>query len=442
MKSLGKIVKFIKTDIWRLRISQLSKGKSFWIRRLRIILLALRGFNENRCSLKASALTYYSLLSIVPLVAMAFAIAKGFGFEKLLEKQIYSTFAGQDEIAKQIMAFAHSFLESAGGGIIAGIGVAALFWTVIKVFGYIETSLNDIWGVKDGRSFGRRISDYLSMMLICPILFIISNAASVFMFGHIEDLMQHLPLLSDYASITASFSKAFLFLSTWLLFSFIYIFMPNTKVRIKSGIIGGIIAGSIYLVVQMIYIRFQIGVASYGAIYGSFAALPLFLVWLHLSWLIVLLGAEISFAEQNVDTYEYEPDCLKVSYNFKLLLSLKIAHLCVRNFLRENAIPLTSEQISKRLEAPIRLVQQLLYDLVQSRILSEVRLKKMRSIGYQPASDTSHLTIFNVKHALENHGIDKIPIKGSDELSVLSKTLSSFANMIERSSDNILLKDI
>ncbi|MBT3182280.1 MAG: YihY/virulence factor BrkB family protein, partial [Deltaproteobacteria bacterium] len=397
MNSFGEIVssiiKFIKTDIWRLRISSLSKGKSFWIRRLRIVLLALRGFNENRCSLKASALTYYSLLSIVPLVAMAFAISKGFGFEKLLEKQIYSTFAGQDEIAKQIMAFAHSFLESAGGGIIAGIGVGALFWTVIKVFGYIETSLNDIWGVKEGRSFGRRISDYLSMMLVCPILFIMSNAASVFLFGHIKEIMKALPVLQDYATATSSLSKVFLFLSTWLLFSFVYIFMPNTKVRIKSGIIGGIIGGSIYLVVQMIYIRFQIGAVSYGAIYGSFAALPLFLVWLHLSWLIVLLGAEISFAEQNVDTYEYEPDCLQVSHNFKQLLAIRIAHLCIKNFSKDDSTPLTSIQISKNLETPIRLVQEILYDLTQSKILSEVRLKRGRTIGYQPASDIAHISI-------------------------------------------------
>lgn len=143
--NLSKFVQFLQTDIWRIRASKLPGRKSFWIRQLRIILLAIRGFDEDKCQLRASALTFFSLLSVVPVVAMAFGIAKGFGFESILEKQLLEKMPGQEAVVEQIIAFAHSFLENTQGGVIAGIGIAILFWTVIKVLGNIENSFNGIW---------------------------------------------------------------------------------------------------------------------------------------------------------------------------------------------------------------------------------------------------------------------------------------------------------
>jgi len=438
---ISKIIRFLKTDIWRIRSKDISRSKSFLIKQLRIVLLALRGFDEDKCQLRASALTFYSLLSIVPVAAMAFGIAKGFGLEKLLERQLLEKLPGQEEILLNIVNFARSLLNNTKGGVVAGIGVVVLFWTVIKVLGNIERSFNDIWGIKTQRVLGRRFSDYLSVVLICTFLFIMSSSATVFITTQIVMLTEKFSFLGVFSSMIFFVLKLLPYCMVWILFTFIYIFMPNTKVNFTSGLLAGIVAGSIYEIVQWAYIAFQVGVARYNAIYGSFAALPLFLVWLQLSWLIVLFGAEISFAHQNVDLYEFEPDSLRVSFSFKKLLSLRIAHLLVTNF-TEGKKPLTESQISQDLEIPIRLVRQILYELVECGIVCEVKTPEYKKSAYQPARNIDSLTITYIINALEKRGLDNIPVVQTQELKVLSDSLITFGHLIEKSAHNKLLKDI
>ncbi|UCC94639.1 MAG: YihY/virulence factor BrkB family protein [Candidatus Omnitrophota bacterium] len=438
---LKRLVHFITTDIWRIRLKDISRTKSFFIKTLRIILVAVRGFDEDKCQLRASALTFYSLLSIVPVAAMVFGVAKGFGFERILEKQLLEKVPGQEEVLRQIISFAQTLLENTKGGIVAGVGVAVLFWTVIKVLGNIERSFNDIWGIKAQRGLGRKFSDYLSIMLICPILVIMSSSATVFIATQIALITKKFTFLGFFGPVIFFILKFLPYCVIWILFTFIYVFMPNTKVNFKSGILAGITAGTIYQLVQLVYINFQVGVAKYNAIYGSFAALPLFLVWLQVSWLVVLLGAEISFSHQNVDTYEFEPDCLRVSNSFKRLLSLQIAHFLVKNFSEGNK-PLTAAQISHTLDTPIRLVRQILYELINSEVVSEATTKEYKEVAYQPAQGVGKFTIKYVIDALEKRGVDNIPIAQTKESKVLSESLSTFATLIEKSSANMLLKDI
>lgn len=435
---IARIVNFIRTGIWRIRLQGLSPAKSFFIRLLRIVLLALRGFREDNCNLRASALTFYSLLSTVPVLAMAFGIAKGFGFEKLLRRQILEKFSAQQEVASHLVDFAHSLLESAKGEVIAGIGIAVLFWTVIRVLSSIEESFNDIWGIKRARSVTRKFSDYLSIALICPILLIMSSSATVFIAGRIGIAAQRITLLGPAASILLKFMP---YLLTWVLFTFIYIFMPNTKVRLRSGIVAAIIAGTLFQILHLIYIKSQIGIVRYGTIYGSFAALPLFLVWLQISWLTVLFGAEVSFAHQNVETYEFEPDCLRVSHSFKKLLSLLITNLLVKNFCGGEK-PLTTGRVSQTLEIPVRLVRQILYELVESGILSESIEEETNEPIYQPARAVETLTIKYVVDTLEHRGSREIPVAQSEELRKLTASLDAFGELIKESPANIPLRDL
>jgi len=440
-KYLTETIQFLKTDIWRIRSSKLSGQKSFWIRQLRIILLAIRGFGEDKCQLRASALTYYSLMSVVPVVAMAFGIAKGFGFENLLEEKILGGLQGQEEVAQQIIGFARSFLENTRGGLIAGIGVVALFWTVIKVLGNIESSFNDIWGIRAARTPARKIGDYLSIMLICPILIIMSSSVTVLVTSQITLIVEKLAFLGPVTDAILFSLQVLPYAVIWIVFTFIYKFMPNTRVQLKSALIAGIIAGTSYQVVQIIYIYFQVAVSKYGAIYGSFAALPLFLIWLQLSWLIVLFGAEVSFAEQNVETYEFEADCLKVSHSFRELLSLNIVHLCVKKF-RQAERALGANEISHELEIPVRLVRQILYELVEARVLSEVKLDDTETMAYQPARDIEDLTITSVLNQLNQQGVNWIPLDNTGDLEKLKGQLMQFQEGIEKSPANVPLKDI
>jgi membrane protein len=217
--------------------------------------------------------------------------------------------------------------------------------------------------------------------------------------------------------------------------------MPNTKVNLKAGIVAGIIAGTIFQIVQWGYISFQVGTARYNAIYGSFAALPLFLMWVQVSWWVVLFGAELSFASQNVGTYEYEPDSRKVSLAFKKVLILQITHLLIKNFEKGDR-PLTDTEISNRLKMPIRLVHNLLFDLVESRVVAETRTKEDQVFGYQPARDIHTLTIKFVVDAIELNGINSIPVTRNAEFGALSAAIDKFRDAMEASPANQLLKDI
>jgi len=441
LKKLSATVQFLNADIWRLQAHKLPPRRSFWITQLRILLLAVRRFNIDKCELRASALTFYSLLSIVPVVALAFAVAKGFGVEKILGEQLMAKMQGQEEVAERIISFAQSFLENTRGGAIAGVGIVLLFWTVIKVLGNVETSFNDIWGVKASRTMGRKLADYLSIIMICPVLLILASSVTVLLTTQVSGLLERLSFLGYLADVLIWVLKILPYGVIWLVFTFIYVFMPNTKVELKSALWGGILAGTIYQLVQLAYITFQIGVSNYGAIYGSFAALPLFLVWLQMSWLIVLLGAEISFAHQNVATYEFEQDCLSASYSFKRMIALMIASRCVKNFLRAEK-PLTAEDISRESEVPIRLVRSVLSDLTEARLLSEICLDHRDDVAYQPACDIRSLTVAGIIERLDQQGATTVPIVESPEIQKLRETLMRLRETSEQSSANLKLQDL
>ena len=372
---------------------------------------------------------------------MFFGVAKGFGFEKRLQKELFDRFQGQEEILNQLINFANSLLEQTRGGIIAGIGLLVLFWSVLKVLGHIEMALNDIWEIKKPRTWGRKFSDYLSIMLISPLLILMSGSVTVFITTKIAEITQRVELLGIISPLITLMLKFTPYVLIWTLFTILYIIMPNTKVNFKAGLLGGVVAGTLYQLAQGAYISFQIGAAKYNAIYGSFAALPLFLMWLQISWWIVLFGAELSFANQNVDTYEYEPDSLKVSAGFKKLLTLQIAHLLVKKF--ENGDkPLNDSQISARLEMPIRLVHSILFDLVQVGLVSEIKTEEDKKFAYQPARDINKLTLQYVLKALEQSGTDTVPVVRTDDYQALSEALKNFSEAMEQSPANKLLKDI
>jgi len=438
---LSNLIKFLKRDIWRLRLGNYSPAKSFLLKQLRVIVLAVRGFSEDKCKFRGSALTFYSLLSIVPVVAMMFGIAKGFGFEKKVEGLILEKMEGHEEIAERLIEFSNSLLENAQGGLIAGIGILFLLWAVIKVLGNIEHSFNDIWGIKKPRSLGRKFSDYLSIMLICPIFLVMSSSMTVIISTQIKQLLQKMPLVEGVSWLVMPMLRLLPYCTIWLIFTFVFIFMPNTKVRFKSGLLAGIVAGTIFQVLQWVYITFQVGAAQYGAIYGSFAALPLFLIWLQMSWFVVLFGAELSFAHQNVDTYEFEPDCLSVSYSYKRLLSLLVMQHLVRGFCVGDR-PLSASEISGRLEIPIRLVRQILYELGEAGLVSEVRGEEYKEVTYQPGCDVDMLTVRYVIESVEQHGNQDVPVTQSKEFEKLSDCVAEFRAIVENSKSNILLKDM
>ena len=439
--NLSKAGRFLKTDIWRIREKDLPRSKSLLIRSLRILILTLRGLAEDRSQLRASALTFYSILAVVPALAMVFGIAKGFGFEKSLERILMEKLTGQEEAVTWILGFARTLLENVRGGLIAGVGVVFLILAIIMLLSHIENAFNDIWGLKKPRTLARKISDYLALMIIGPILFLAASAGTVFIAGGVRLAIEKVTLLMALSPLIFLGLKLLPFAVLWILFTFLYLFMPNTKINFSSAALAGVIAGTVYQIFQAAYISFQINVSQYNAVYGSFAALPLFFIWLQFSWLIVLFGAEISFAHQNVDTFEFEQDARNVSPAFKRLLALRIVHLAIEHF-RQGRKDLTSSDIAHRLEMPIVLVNQIVFDLVEAGVLAEIMIDDNGPGAFQPARDPENITIKSVIDALERHGTDDIPVAPSETLNRLAECLAGFSEQIEKSPENKLLKEL
>jgi membrane protein len=441
MKTVSGLLGFLRTGIWVLPTKDLSRPKALFVRALKILLLAIRGFRENQCGVKASALTFYSLLSVVPIVAMGFGIAKGFGFDRRLQGQLLERFSGYEDVLLKVFEFSNSLLQKTRGGIIAGIGVALLFWSVIKVMGEIEHSFNHIWKVEKSRTIARKASDYLSAMLVCPVIFLMASSLTVAMTSQVENVAA---VVSRYGVPSA---PILLILDTipliliWVLFAFLLIYMPNTKVRLRPGLISSVAAGTAYQATQWVYVSFQVGVARANAIYGSFAALPLFLIWLQLSWLIVLLGAELCFAIQNEDPCGFPADPGKVRPFDRKLLALLVARLVIRNF-SEGKKPLNAPGIAHALGMPIGLIRRILSDLSVSGLFSGTEREEYEEPAYLPSRDIHQITVNSVLDALDRSGSADLAFPPTEDFEAISEILDSIGRAIEQSPANRLLIDL
>ncbi len=438
-----RIVNFVNAGIWQIRLKELPLVKALPIKILRIIILSAWGFIKNDCRKKASVLTYYSLLNIVPIIAVVFGVAKGFGFDKLVEKQILQMAQKgnwQSDVTNQLLSFSHSLLENVKGGIIAGVGVILLFWTIVSIIGKIEASLNDVWEVRRPRTLARKFSDYLTMIVLAPILLVVSSSATVLIASQVKFFAHKAGVLTLLGPAISFFLSLLPYVSMWTLLSIVYLILPNTRVPVMAGIWGGVAAGTIFQIVQWIYIKFQIGVASYGAIYGSFAALPLLLGWIQMSWMIVLFGAEIAHASVNYETYGFHPDYSRISVSSRKVLILRIYRLLAERF-SAGEKPLSIAQVAERLEIPVPLVRQLLHELADIGFVAETPSGIKHEVAFQPSRTIEGITLKHALDAYEQHGVSA-PCPPSEEAQKVSKYLKEISDTIEKSAGNVELRKI
>ncbi len=433
--------KYFSKEYWSLKNIEQSPRRRFIVKQLKIFSLVLKGFSEDRVQVRASALTYYTMLSVVPIVAMVFAIAKGFGFESRLRTVVMDSLTGQEKVATWIMDFANKYLANINGGVIAGIGVVVLLWSVVRLLSNIELSFNDIWQIKKSRVMSRKLSDYISLVVIAPVLIVVSISINIFLSEQQNISEEAFPLIGYIGPIMGVLLKFLPFVFICSVFMLVYIIMPNTKVKVSSALIAGLIAGGIFQVLNSFYIGMQSSLTAFGAIYGSFAALPLFLIWLQLSWLIVLFGAEIAFANQNVMHYEEESDTFSISQHIKHIVSLALMRRIALNF-REGESPMTSEELALKLDIPIRLVRDVVYELLDVGLVSETVTKNVKENAYQPASDISKLTVNYVLNLLDRRGTDTIITENGAEFAKMTKLLDSFSEELTNSKNNKLLIDL
>jgi len=434
-------VKLLNDAIWHTSLSDISKGKSFLFRQLRIIVLAARGFLNDKVQLRAASLTLYSLLSIIPVAAIAFAIAKGFGLDQNLKDLLAKEFQTQPEVLNWVLNEASVALQETRGGYIAGIGVINLIWSVMSLLDQIESSFNHIWQISSGRPWYRKFTDYITIMLIAPVFLILSSSITVLVSTSLSDLIAKSSILDSLKPLVSFLIKFAPYILTWIALTILFMIMPNTKVKFKPALVSGIVAGTILQILQWLYIDLQFGISKLSSIYGSFAAIPLFIIWLQSSWIILLLGAELSFANQNVSRYEFESESLNVSQHQKRALSLMIMNMIVRNFSAGDK-PVSAEMISSSLKIPVRLVRDLLEDLNKSGLVSVIHENEHKEWLYQPAMDINRLSVSFILKRLDNKGSEHMVFSKSKEYDKVNSMLEKYDRIIAESESNILVKDL
>jgi membrane protein len=308
--------------LWPADSERIGSFRAFLIRQLRILFLALESALQNKIILLAPALTFFSVLSIVPAAALALGVAKGFGLERFLEQQLQVALAGREAVLDWVIEITGTFFSQIDGGVVAVAGVGVLIYTILMLLATVEKIFNQIWQVKSGRTMLQRIRDYSAIIILGPLLLIASGVVSVFITTSIQLLDGS--LLSPFLFFLLRLMP---YLLIWMLFTLLYLVMPNTRVHFLPALITGIVAGTAFQMIQWAYLTFQIGAVGLGIVYGSFATFPLLLIWMQVSWMVVLLGAELAHAAQNIELYRYGPVPKKISPYNNLLLSLYILAL-------------------------------------------------------------------------------------------------------------------
>ncbi|MDP4278356.1 MAG: YihY/virulence factor BrkB family protein, partial [Bacteroidota bacterium] len=371
-------------------------------------------------------------------VAIIIGIARGFGFQEMIENQLTKIFPGQTNLLEMLFGFVQKYLEVATSGIVIGIGIVFLISSVWTILQSIEVAVNDIFQVKSQRSLTRHLSDYLSTMLLLPTLLILSSGFSVYLHTALAQ-NKFLVLLSP---ILNAFMTMIPYFICWFGFTLLYILIPNTKVKFRNAVLAGLIAGFSFQAFQYIYISGQIWVSRYNAIYGTFAAIPLFLLWLQFSWTIVLFGAEIAFAAENVQNFYFENESKNVSHRYQYFVSILIMNILCKRLMEEKG-PMTSNEISAEYQIPTRLTNNVLNTLLELRIISETNsFNEKGSIAFLPAVDINKLTVGMLVERLFERGSEDFKLDTEMLYNSHWKALLKVEKNISGQMNDVLIKNL
>ena len=401
-------------------------------------MLAIRFFTAKRVMQKASALTYSTLLAIVPILAVVFAIARGFGYNKYIEIWFRNAFESQPQAAEIIIGFVNSYLVHTQSGVFLGIGLLFMLYTVLMLVSNVEDAFNEIWQVKKPRSIFRTFTDYLAMFFVFPILIVLSSGMSIFV-ATIADRMPDFLMLDAAVRTLIDMIPYALMIG---MFISLYIFMPNTHVKPMSAVVPGILAGIAMQGLQFVYIHSQVFLSSYNAIYGSFAALPLFMLWVQISWTICLFGAELCYTNQNLDYYDYDANTGEISHRYRIMLCALILSRICRRFAAGQK-PYSALELREETNIPIRFINDLLYELIKAGLVIEIAGdEKSETSHYMPAEDISNISLGVMIDRIESQGHWKVDLNLSQLLSKKWEQALEFRRNYLNDARTLLLTDL
>ncbi len=360
---IKKFIHFLQHDLWRIDLVHDTKLSSFGVEALRVTHLVIKGAKDDRCHLHASALTYSTLMALVPFLVVVFSVGKAIGFTAAAE----SVLKFSEEMPEQIQTFIHNVLEIVGGinpAALGSVGGVVFLIIIFKLLSGIEESFNQIWGVQASRAVGEKIRNYLLVIVIAPALMLVANTGS----AAIQASAGEVAWMGTLASWVVQLAPILILA---LAFVAVFMFLPNTKVGFKAAVSGGLSSALLIIVVQAIVLKFSTTLFQKYAIYGSFASIPIFLFWLHLNWVILLFGAEFAFAIQNRDTYAQERASAHANMVSKLWVAFSTMQEAVRVFQGSEA-SLDTKAYAREKNIPVRLMNEVVRLLESAHLLGSV----------------------------------------------------------------------
>lgn len=421
---------YYSKGIWR------DTRNTWRVNAIKTINLSVRSFLDRDLQSQACALTYRTLLAIVPALALLFAIGRGFGFQNIMESQIESYLPSQRMALHAAFGFVDSYLEQASEGIFVGVGIVFLLWTLISLLSSVEDSFNNIWQVPNGRSFWRKMTDYLAIFIVLPVLTICSSGLTLLMSTSLKNL---LPTAFAEPATTIIIDGASLVL-TWLFFAGSYILIPNTKVKPLNALIAGVVVGTSFQVLQWLFVSGQLYVSKYNAIYGSFSFLPLMLIWLQLTWLITLIGGVLCYASQNIGEFNFGDNIKNISYEYRRQVMIVIMAIIAKRFSQSKS-PLTIDEIAIEYKIPVNLVTIAVLRLRDVGLINFIETpdSDLTKHPVQPSCDVSQLSVGQViRHLQETGDKDFIPQFDTNYSEIIKVTKRVTTAMIKEV-DNIPL---
>ena len=365
---------------------------------VKVINLSFRSFMDRDLQTKSMSLTYSTVLAIVPAFAMLFAIGRGFGFQNLLEEQLFMNFPAQKSFITFALKFVDSYLNEASQGVFVGVGLIFLLYTMISLLSDIESNFNQIWDIKHDRSIYQKITDYIAICLLVPILMICSSGVSIFMSSSLQS-STHFSFLTPIVNIALEASP---FILAFFAFSISFCLIPNTRVKFKYAATAGAICAVMFQILQMLFLSGQLYVSKYNAIYGSFSFLPLLLIWLQLSWLILLFGCVLTYSMQNIFAFNFLDNSVPPSWSLETKVMLIIMAVVSRRFQQQEP-PVSPQELSVNYNLPIRMVNRLCVKLKKAGLINQV-MRDQDNNGIAPAVEPEELTVGFIFNKIENEG--------------------------------------
>lgn len=386
------IIEYCLHGVWR------ETADTPKIRIIKILNLSIRSFTNHGLQVNSAALTYSTVLAIVPAFALLFAIGRGFGFQKLLEDELYAFLPAQHDALSAALGFVDSYLAQSSQGIFVGIGIVFLLWTLISLLSSIENAFNSIWNVKHPRAFYQKVTDYIAICMIIPVLMICASGVQI-MLATVVQTRIHLPFLTKGVNMALECAPIVL---SWLAFTFTFYLIPNTKVHFKYAAISGGFCAIGFAILQMLFVNGTIYVTKFNAIYGSFAFLPLMLVWLQLSWLMILSGCLLTYSMQNVMRYNYTGELENVSHDYIRKVTIVAVAAITRRFV-EGKEPLTLQKLSAEQGLPLRILERIEEVLLSAKLIYHVDLKGDEK-GLIPSFDSQAYTARQLLEVIDTTG--------------------------------------